>query len=525
MRFQVELLIITCLLPLLSFSQQRWYSSFGRQGERENSVCISESYDKGYLISGQFYNADGLIAKTNTNGELLWDKVYVLGNSRIQFYANGILSSGRKVLAGYAGDDPVIVSLDACGDVEWCYTFKNQEHFWGGAVLDLIVYEDGHALAMVGLNNLDWDNLVYLFNFDPDGNLTWMKRYAKTEDDPDLGFLLPFFMDTIDTEYFVSGYCYYRRNDNPDVFTLRPMFIKIDEDFNEEWLLPYGQNIDSFELIGDGFGVMEENDSIYRGYGRYFMGSSLIGAFLNFSADGFETDYVGIPSHLLNDSLVDNSPTAIERINDTLFMAAAIYGFSFYNIAMGEYIVSSSGNVYGSQFHPNTTPAFHTMVKTDSSQFVFAGEIKQDEEWDMFLYKLNDDLSSADYVNDTITYDYLCDNLPIVSDTIDLSACGIITGMEEIPTPGEYYASLQNIPINVQPNPANDKVKLEIGNMGYKGYRVWCYNTSGQVMYESTVGSDTEQFEIDISQWQSGIYIIVVTDGKGKKGSVKFVVE
>lgn len=207
-------------------------------------------------------------------------------------------------------------------------------------------------------------------------------------------------------------------------------------------------------------------------------------------------------------------------------MAAGFFNYSGWGIAMAEYIISTSGNVYGSQSHSSTEPTYHSMIKTDSSQFVFVGSIEQNDEWDIFLYKLNSDLSSAEPVNDTITYDYLCDDLPIVSDTIDLSQCGIITGTGEIPTPEEYYASLETIPVKVHPNPAKDRIKMEIGKSGvYKGYRVRCYYTSGRIMYENTIVSETGQLDVDVSEWQSGIYVVVVTSDNGKQGSAKFVVE
>jgi len=525
MSTSVKLLIFIGLFPLLVNAQQRWYSTFGWPGERENSVCIKESYDKGYIISGNFFNAEGIFVKANTNGDELWKKVFISGNSIVKFYAHSETSTGRKILVGHAGSDPIILCLNVCGEVDWCYTFNNAEHYEGGSITDLVVYEDGQVIAMVGLNNLDWDNLVYLFNFDADGNLIWMKRYAKTEDNPDLGFLLPFTMDTIGSDYFITGYCYYRRKDNPDIFTLRPMFIKINENFQEEWLLPYGHNIG---LVGTGKGVIKENDTTYRGFGRYNSGNGYNGVMMSFNNEGLETNYTGIPNHLLNDSISDNYMIDFERMNDSLFMVSAIYAFDHGDvIEMGEYIVSSTGNIYESQFHLNTVPAYYSMIKTNNSQFVFTGEIEQDDEWDIFLYKLNNDLSSAEPVTDTITYDYLCNDLPIVSDTIDLSQCGIITGTGEIPTPEEYYANLSTIQVIIQPNPARDRVMVQFGNTGDIGGQLHlkCYNTAGWLMFEQDVYSGNDSIELKIQNWQSGIYVVVVTSDDGKQGSAKFVVE
>jgi len=530
MRIKIAcILIIAFLLPLLAISQQRWYSSFGRQGKRETAMCVKESYDKGYFISGGFWNDVALIAKTNINGDLLWDKVYSSGVYFDKFYTHSELSTGRKVLLGHAGSDPLIVNLNACAEMEWCYKYNNPEHFIGGYFIDSYLFNDGLTLALALMGSLDQENQIYLFSFDDDGNLNWMKEFAKIEDHPDLYFPTSYRLDTVNGNYFISGDCYYRLKNNPDVYALRPMFIKINENFEEEWLLPYGDNIEPFVVLGYGIGVLKENDSVFRGYGRYLYSNTYITSFLNFNSEGLETDFVGIPCNLINDTITGNSPMKIININDTLFMVSGFVNYHISNddqVDILDFVMSSTGNLYEHQIILNTEPSMNSVIKTDENQFVFLGNIKQGEEWDILLYKLNADLSSADPVEDTITYDYMCNNLPIVSDTIDLSTCGIVTSTGEIPTPEEYYSNLAVIQIRVMPNPASNRVAIQFENIDeLASLHFKCYNTSGALMLEKNLAKGTMELNLNISDWQSGLYFLVVNSDKGKKGSAKFIVK
>jgi hypothetical protein len=529
MRIKIaSILLIVFLLPLLAISQQRWYSSFGKAGKWELIIGIEESYDKGYLLYGGYINEVGLLAKTSINGNLLWNKVLVSGIYFDNIYASGELSTGRKVLLGHAGADPLIVNLNACGEMEWCYKYNNPEHFIGGYFIDSYLFNDGHTLALALMGSLDQENQIYLFSFDDDGSLNWMKEFAKIEDHPDLYFPSPYRLDTVNGNYFISGDCYYRLKNNPDVYALRPMFIKINENFEEEWLLAYGDNIEPFEVLGSGMGVLKENDSVYRGYGRYSYSNTYITSFLNFNSEGLETDFVGIPCNLINDTITDNSPWKIININDSLFMVSGFVNYHIWNddqIDILNFVMSSTGNLYEHQILLNTEPTINSVIKTDNNQFVFTGGIKQAGEWDILLYKLNADLSSVEPVEDTITYDYLCDNLPIVSDTIYLDDCGIITDLKEIPTPTEYYSYISTIPVHIFPNPATSGITFEFENTEYhKDILLRCYDINGRLVFEQALPPGQTQIKTSVSNWQSGIYVAVANSREGGTGKEKFVV-
>lgn len=249
------------------------------------------------------------------------------------------------------------------------------------------------------------------------------------------------------------------------------------------------------------------------------------GAVMSFSNDGLETDYFVIRNQQLGDSLKYNSLRGLLKLNDTMYVASGHYAH-ISGYGMNEYLVSKSGNVYNPQFYLDSSPFFQNVIQASDSNFVFAGTRKLEDEWDIFMHKLDDSLNSVDPVpDDTIIYDYLCDNLPIVSDTIDLSTCGIITGTGEIPTPGQYYAKLKTISVKVSPNPVSTLLHLVIGdNNRQSATLLRFYHSSGQLVHKQLLPSGQKNMVIDVSSWPKGMYIAVAINNDGNKGSVKFLV-
>ena len=111
-------LLLVLSSPVFICAQQRWYSDIGKPGEDENCHHIIETYDKGYFLSGDYWNEHGMLYKLSVNGEYLWDKVFISGVFFDNIYANCEFENARQILAGHAGPDPVIISLNACGELE-----------------------------------------------------------------------------------------------------------------------------------------------------------------------------------------------------------------------------------------------------------------------------------------------------------------------------------------------------------------------------------------------------------------------
>ena len=106
-----------------------------------------------------------------------------------------------------------------------------------------------------------------------------------------------------------------------------------------------------------------------------------------------------------------------------------------------------------------------------------------------------------------------------------MNDCVIITGIEDQPSPEQYYARLKTIPIKVFPNPAKDKVNFELENTSlHQNIRLRCYDLLGKLMYNEPVIQGQRGAAIDISSWPPGMYVAIVYNNGGVVGKSKFVV-
>jgi hypothetical protein len=66
-----------------------------------------------------------------------------------------------------------------------------------------------------------------------------------------------------------------------------------------------------------------------------------------------------------------------------------------------------------------------------------------------------------------------------------------------------------NHPVNVYPNPGRGIIKVSTGQQVNKGVRYRIFNSSGVCIADNS-SSDSSEFQIDISQNPTGIYIILI---------------
>lgn len=517
--------VIVILLPLLSVGQQRWEVNIGNPDNNDVPKSIINSMDGGNIINNVDDGYHMSLYKTDRNGDLLWKKTYQ--SQEFNVGANSIFenSSGLKVLVGILGLDGWIMLLDACGNKQWCHRYDNNGLFYAVEFFDVLM-ED--SVILVSAFTQDFDNNwgVYLLGFDYDGNLLWDKPLASHLLDPLLMEPIPAFLKKTGDAIFIVGDCYYAYPDNPNVFHLRSMFIKLDSLYNKEWFLPYGM---PDHLVGTGFGVIQLDSNEYRGYGRHHLGNNIYNSiFMDFDKYGNENQYKDIPNDIFSPNLYSNSLLSLNKIGDTAYYITAQMDtiHTSEDVTIGEFTVDTSGNaVYNYQIHYEIIDGnIHPSVKTSDGQFVTHAVVRNDYR-DILLYKLNADLSQAGYDTSTYVYDSLCTN-PITSDTIFLEDCSVVTSVNKIPIGEDYYSFIKTIPVDVFPNPATSDIVFEFGNTGlHKNIRLACFDINGKLVFEHLVQQGRTQIKSSVANWQSGIYIAVASSSTGGTGSAKFIVK
>lgn len=126
---------------------------------------------------------DGLLAKYDLDGNLLWSKNYqVLGDTefkRVLVVSDGIIVVGQSIyenmeIGNHANGGGIIVKYDFDGNIIWTNNFGGNK---SGIFEDIISVSDGYIVC-----GKDAVNYGMLVKFDSEGNRLWVKNYANTDD-------------------------------------------------------------------------------------------------------------------------------------------------------------------------------------------------------------------------------------------------------------------------------------------------------------------------------------------------------
>jgi hypothetical protein len=144
-----------------------------------------------------------------------------------------------------------------------------------------------------------------------------------------------------------------------------------------------------------------------------------------------------------------------------------------------------------------------------------------DNNWDIYLWKMNEDLEDDTLYTQPLTYDSLCP-YEIQSDTIDLD-CGLFVNINELPTKEEYEST-----IIIYPNPAREWAVLTLPDVVAEGaVEVVVYDIFGREVGKRGRGEflpANRMLLLDVASYPAGMYVAVAMDKKGRRYTGKFVV-
>ena len=181
-------------------------------------------------------------------------------------------------------------------------------------------------------------------------------------------------------------------------------------------------------------------------------------------------------------------------------------------------MLDTLGNLINKKLLLNETRAPECIIKTTDGKILVAGDYVVDNNWDIYLWKLNSDLEFDTLYTQQLTYDSLCP-YPITSDTIDLN-CDLFVNIDEIPSKEEYEATIQ-----VSPNPAKDWITLTFpDNISPGPVELSIYDLFGQKLLSEKINPGNRITSLSVSNLSARIYFIVATDARKQVMRGKFVV-
>lgn len=461
---------------------------------------LIQDYDDGSLILGyessnSSFSGYGFLIKTDINGETLWmkffgtDDYYVGFNDVKKTSDNGYLLSGWTDKRLADDWDPLFIKLNTCGEIEWC-TILNSElgEGWDYGV-DAVELADGSIIGQLKYYGNQIQTIrISLIKMDNYGTPLWIEHLAQNDS----------------TIYNESGYELLLTADSNLLITANlvnnPLFIKTDLLANELWIHKW---IDEGGSHGISLNSMEDK------YGNFYSTGNLNNT--NHPRPGpviYKTDKDGnqlYAKFILGDTVMRGGTGPFKIFNDSLLIIGG--GWSNVNHPAEEgYISVFVADTLGNLINMRNLISYYNgpngLEITNDNKVVSSGTFYEGGKVKTFLWKLNMKLEDDSINNNTIVYDSLC-NHNILTDTLDIS-CDVFVNIGELPTQEEYLN-----PVKVWPNPATDKISIKIEN-NKKGL-IKIYSNLGQEKYKKNI-SEANIIDINISDWNKGIYIIRFMD-------------
>ena len=209
-----------------------WLKIFGgRYSDEGCSVC--QTGEGGYIVAGHTYISatrgfDAYLVKINSTGGIVWERTYGgldydWANSVAKTTDGGYIIAGGTSSFGIGNSDVYLVKTDSSGEILW-------ERTYGGEL-----YEDALEIQPTsdgGYIIVGWTNSfgaghddVYLIKTDVSGDTLWTRTFGGNYYDK--GYSVK---QTADGNYIVTGGIDYWSPTNPDVY-----LVKIDPNGDSLW--------------------------------------------------------------------------------------------------------------------------------------------------------------------------------------------------------------------------------------------------------------------------------------------------
>ena len=184
-----------------------WTKTFG--GIRSDvGETVVQTTDGGYLITGSTEsfgsgNNDAWIIKTDSLGNLLWERTYGgsdddLGISGRQTSDGGYIITGCTKSYGAGSNDVWLIKTNSEGDTIWTKTFGGNADDLGHSVEQ--TSEDGYIITGYTLSYGEGSNDVWLIKTNTVGDILWTKTFGGRKDDK--GY---FVQQISDGGYIITG--------------------------------------------------------------------------------------------------------------------------------------------------------------------------------------------------------------------------------------------------------------------------------------------------------------------------------
>lgn len=207
----------------------QWNRSF-HISRYDMGMSVIQTRDGGYIIAGRtisqdYVTSDGWVIKTDSEGNMQWNKTYGTSRQGELFYSIVETSDGGYILSGDKGESIVsnkmwLLKINATGVKEWEQLFDE----YGAAYSVQITKDNGYILT-------GGDNRVSLIKINTNGEIEWKKNYRINNSDSK-GYSA---QQTSDGGFIIIGQIYPHWTIGRELW-----LIKTNSTGEMEWNMTYG---------------------------------------------------------------------------------------------------------------------------------------------------------------------------------------------------------------------------------------------------------------------------------------------
>lgn len=222
------------------------------------------------LLNNSPYLSETVVESSIEKEEVLWEKEVgvppdIVFTDKTLYDEDGNIYTFGCIVQNTQHDWPYIAKLNACGELIWCKKIIDYDYDFG-YFTDAILLDNGDLLGLAYIDKSPQYDIIHLICLSPQGEYKWKKVYASCDNYADFAVRMGYSLKKFNNTYIISGYVYspYPGGD-PEHVWMRPMFIGVDAEFEEKWVLEYGI---SDSLLGIAYSTTQINDTIFMGVGK-----------------------------------------------------------------------------------------------------------------------------------------------------------------------------------------------------------------------------------------------------------------
>jgi hypothetical protein len=371
---------------------------------------------------------------------------------------------------------------------------------------------------------------IWLFRLDNNGEIVWIKNVFHEVDPYEYNEIPHHMFISKDTNCIITAFTGYTDYGGGGVYD-KPFIMAAGMDGSEKWWIIDGANSPN---EGETFRSTQDSFENVLTVGQGWIYGTGIGGPLLLKIDKYGNL---IYRKFIVNSANSGTASCINVLNDSTYDIGGGWDHPGQSWHAAIARTNMNGDLIFEKDLPEYEYSLNNSTKTFDNKELFIGSFKDDDGfYKVMLHKFNYDLEYDTAYTQPFEYDYKCDNLPIVSDTIGIDDCDLWTAL-----PGEIeYEAAQKLVIS--PNPANNQITVQLpfatvdehpwGTMTSRQYNyryheqsvLKIFDINGKQLKEIPLKDiQGDRVAVDISFYKPGMFLIKLLENQKQMASGKFV--